>query len=197
MSEVRGFVRTYEPVETGCVDTSLWRFELHHDLAVRPAGEVAARGDRPCSSSSLDDGRSHPDVQLDQRSQARGGAAPVVHLGRAGYELAPSLERPGLVELDAHPAREPLDEVLWCEARVEVGPEVVERRRRRRQHLVETLAPALDELVLVVQRGQRATDRRAHTEIGHEAARHEASTSTWCSNENTSAFESSSRRCTA
>ncbi len=69
----------------------------------------------------------------------------------------------------ADPPGQPFDEVDRGELRVEVGPEVVDRRRHRGQHRVEPVAEPLRERVVVEHRRQRLPDRSADPELRRAA----------------------------
>ena len=105
-------------------------------------------------------------LDLDLPREPGGGAAQPVQLDRPGDDRAPPLLVPALVERDPHPAREPGEEVVGRQVRVEVRVEVVERAPDRRVDLVQRAEEALREVVVLVDRGQRRTHRvRRHQPV--------------------------------
>ena len=143
---------------------------------------------RPRHLATLDDLRSRPGGQFDQLRQAADGAPPAEQLTRPLQEPASLLPCPGVVEDQAEPAPEPVEEVCRRQGRVQVGAEVVEgaehgrrRCRTRRPTAVRSPPPP-------------AGTRRAaaiRSGVGWPAPRsglarsstrpHTACTRTWCS----------------
>ena len=81
---------------------------------------------RPLAAAVLFDLRRDTGVQADVRRQAGRGPADAIQNGRVQDQAPPSLQGPGLIDVDANPARQPVDEIVRRQLGIEVAVEAIE-----------------------------------------------------------------------
>src|SRR5262249_29730201 len=134
-------------------------------------------------------------------------------------QAATPLQRPGLVNIDAYPTRQPVDEVVRRQPGVDIAVPAVDRGEQRRHDFVEGAHHAPPKIVFLKVAWQEIDDRARSPKVrdhsthgwsyGHPrqllgpGLRHQvghgygSSTRTWCSYEKTRALGATSTLCEA
>ena len=194
MRHVRRLVGRDQRVEPRGIDgVRVVDSDPNHQGKVRRSRERLARGRRGRHPTGIDDFDGAPGEGLDLRLQPLDRAAHAVEVEGPGQDGATALDRPAVIEGEPEPAPQPFQEVRRCQPRIEIGGQVVQRGKDRRQRRIEGGHEALGEAVLLEEGRQRFAQRMWADQRPDQAAPmvverrrlgdHAPSTSTWCSYE--------------
>lgn len=123
--------------------------QAHREAGMRGSRQGTPGRLRPLAAAVLCDLGRDTGVQVDVRRQAGRSSADAIQSDRIQDQAPPSLQGPGLIDVDANPARQPVDEIVRRQLGIKVAVEAVERAEQRRHDLVKCGHHPLAELVLL------------------------------------------------